>query len=180
MCGYVGVISKKNINLKNLKLSNDYLTCRGPDELKIFDNSNIKINGNYLGFIFNRLSILDLSENGSQPMHSKLYNSTILFNGEIFNFLELKKEIQKKTNHYFTSQSDTEVLFAGLNLFGINFINKLRGQFAITFIDYKSNCAYLVRDRLGQKPLFYSISEKNFVFGSNLKSIYENIDEKKN
>ena len=121
--------------------------------------------------IFNRLSIIDLSEEASQPMISDKYKTILFFNGEIFNHNELRKELEKDGEVFKTNHSDSEVVLIGLSKYGEEYINKFNGQFAITFIDSKTDSIYLIRDRLGQKPLFYSISNSNLFFGSNLISV---------
>ena len=169
MCGFLGIISKDKINQDKLISCNRYQTCRGPDEFK---TSTGKIMEKFnFSFAFNRLAIQDLSETGSQPMYSKKFNSLILFNGEIFNHDELRQLLKGKGASFQSKSSDTEVLLNGLSLYGKGFIEKLRGQFSIFFIDYKKNKFLLVRDRLGQKPLFYKKTNDSLIFSSNLKSI---------
>ncbi len=169
MCGFLGIISKDKINQDKLISCNRYQTCRGPDEFKTSTGKTMeKFN---FSFAFNRLAIQDLSETGSQPMYSKKFNSLILFNGEIFNHDELRQLLKGKGASFQSKSSDTEVLLNGLSLYGKGFIEKLRGQFSIFFIDYKKNKFLLVRDRLGQKPLFYKKTNDSLIFSSNLKSI---------
>ena len=122
-------------------------------------------------FIFNRLSIIDLSDTANQPMISKIFNTTVMFNGEIYNHDNLRKELESEGVKFFTDHSDTEVVLNGLSTQGLDFIKKLIGQFSIFFLDHNSEKAYLIRDRLGQKPLFYFIDNSNFSFSSNLKSL---------
>ena len=174
MCGFIGVISKKDINHNQLKLSNEIQTCRGPDEIKFFEkklnssNQNVEFSSS---FIFNRLSIQDLTATGSQPMYSEKNNTLLMFNGEIYNHNELRSLLEKEGIQFNSSSSDTEVVLNGITLFGPEFIKKLIGQFSIFFIDFKTNQFFLIRDRLGQKPLFYSLAEDEIIFGTNLKSI---------
>ena len=122
-------------------------------------------------FTFHRLSIVDLSDLASQPMISNEFNTALMFNGEIYNHQELRSYLMKKGLKFQTNHSDSEVVLLGISRFGISFIEKLIGQFAISFLDNNSNKLYLVRDRLGQKPLFYSILGNQILFSSNLKSI---------
>jgi len=174
VCGFIGQISKSNINHENISSQNERIICRGPDEKKHIygkcSEFNISSNLNY-SFIFNRLSIIDLSDKASQPMYSKIHNSMILFNGEIYNHRELRKELENAGYDFNSNHSDTEVILIGINTEGIDFIKKLIGQYSIVFIDFNKMRAYLIRDRLGQKPLFYSIEDESFNFSSNLKSI---------
>ena len=133
----------------------------------IFDSKN----NNYFSFVFNRLRILDFSEYSSQPMFSKEFNSSIMFNGEIYNHSELRTYLEQQGINFYSDHSDTEVLLNGFSYFGINFVDKLVGQFSISFYDANSNELFLIRDRLGQKPLFYTYNSNEILFGSNLKSL---------
>lgn len=167
VCGFTGVISFGNINNQLVEKANKFCICRGPDNFS-------KTNGNddlNFDFIFNRLAIVDLNDNANQPMYSKKYNSLIMFNGEIYNSHDLRKELINKYN-FITSHSDTETLFAGLNIFGIEFIKRLEGQFAVVYWNKTKKKIYLIKDRLGQKPLFFSLSNNTLNFGSNLKSVH--------
>ena len=175
MCGYLGQVSFNNINDNLVEKCNEKIVCRGPDEKKIFTSKSSdyhKLNGNLnLSLIFNRLEILDLSSQASQPMISEQFSSILMFNGEIYNHRELRKNLENENVEFKSSHSDTEVVLNGISKHGIDFINKLVGQFAIAYIDLKLNKIYLVRDRIGQKPLFYSLNNESLYFGSNLKSI---------
>jgi len=124
------------------------------------------------------LSILDLSEKASQPMISEEFETSILFNGEIYNHKELRTYLENLGINFKSNHSDTEVALIGLSKFGISFIEKLKGQFSIVFFNYKNNQIYLIRDRLGQKPLFYSLQDNNLLFSSNLKALL-NLSERK-
>lgn len=177
MCGFLGAISNIEINISSEQEKNKFLICRGPDEYKIihgkisdyFQNED----NNNLIYQFNRLSILDLSSKASQPMISKKYKTILMFNGEIYNHLELRKSLEKEGVFFNSSHSDSEVILNGLSLHGKKFINKLRGQFAIAFYDSRKKELILTRDRLGQKPLYYKLIDGSLRFGSNLKSIYD-------
>ena len=183
MCGYLGTLSVNKINTKKFIEANKLIECRGPDQTKDFDGKGLGselLKNKNLFFIFNRLSIIDLSELASQPMYSKEFNTLLMFNGEIFNHRQLRSELESKNIVFKSNHSDTEVVLLGLSYFGINFVNKLIGQFSIAFLDFKNEQVNLIRDRLGQKPLFYSINDEELIFGSNLKAIQkiknENID----
>ena len=102
---------------------------------------------------FNRLSILDLTDEADQPMFSNETNDMIMFNGEIYNHAELRKELESEGIKFKTSHSDTEVILKGLSTYGPKFIEKLNGQFAIFFLNSKQKKAYLIRDRLGEATL---------------------------
>ena len=177
MCGFIGCVSKNNIDINLVKESNLPVICRGPDKTtELFSTSNdlFEINENNMNIavIFNRLSILELTDLGDQPKLSKIDKTMLMFNGEIYNFQELKKDLVLKGISFRAKNSDSEVLFNGLNYYGIDFINKLIGQFSIVYLDFKNKNLYLIRDRVGQKPLFYQVEKNNIFFGSNLKSIY--------
>ena len=168
MCGFIGKISYSKFDPKILNYNNKYIECRGPDSKVI--NSSFDSDIKHC-FIFNRLSILDLSENANQPMISKNTGNYIMFNGEIFNHSELRKSLLNDGVNFHTSHSDTEVILKGIEHEGVNFISKLRGQFSIFYYDSKSRCAYLIRDRLGQKPLYYMNDNESISFSSNLVSL---------
>lgn len=170
MCGIAGYISKnlfsKQENLKNIIAMISTMNHRGPDSegTWISDDNNII-------FGHKRLSILDLSKNGHQPMHSDNGRFTISFNGEIYNHLRLRKD-------YFLGEfkgtSDTETLLKCFEALGINkTLEVIDGMFAIALHDHKENNLYLFRDRFGEKPLYYSLckSRKYFVFSSEVKAI---------
>mgnify|MGYP001220387056 FL=1 len=169
MCGFIGAISNSIIDDSKFQDADKFLECRGPDDHKWMEKKlNKKKN---LLFSFHRLSIIDLSENASQPMSSNKYKSEIMFNGEIYNYPSLRKEIEKSGEQFTTSHSDTETLLLGFSLKGKSFVNELEGQFSIAFVNSKNNTLTLFRDRLGQKPMYYSINKDGIVFSSNFKSI---------
>lgn len=169
MCGICGYNSNKSLGKRVLKKMNDKMIHRGPDAEGYYINN---IDDREIGLAHRRLSILDLSPLGNQPMISKDNNIVIVFNGEIYNFIELKEELQKK-GYIFNSTSDTEVIINGYIEYGISIIEKLNGMFAIAIYDKKDNAMYLIRDHIGVKPLYYYINENNLVFASELKSIME-------
>lgn len=168
MCGFTGVISNSILTKDFIFKCNEISQCRGPDSTEYYQS---KIGDFHIYQIFNRLSILDLSKDANQPMVSKEFDNSIMFNGEIYNHADLRKLLISKNLGFKTNHSDTEVLLNGLSYFGIEFINQLIGQFSIFFNSAKNKKAYLVRDRLGQKPLYYRYSKNNFSFGSNLKTL---------
>ncbi len=175
MCGFLGEISKNKINYESVVTSNKETICRGPDEYKNIFGSSKQVfktdNEYYLSIGFNRLAIMELSNLGSQPMISEDKKYSLIFNGEIFNHESLRRELINSGCTFSSKTSDTEVLFKGLIEYGIDYINKLIGQFSIIFIDNNSNKLFLIRDRLGQKPLFYNYQDSKITFGSNLKSL---------
>ena len=166
MCGICGFISKKQITLEQLKEMNHTMYHRGPDD----HGEEIYVigQGYQLGFAQRRLSILDLSELGHQPMHSPNGRVSVVYNGELYNFHELKEEL---SDYPFRSECDTEVIIAGYLKWGIDCIKRFKGMFAIALFDRDSQELYLVRDRIGKKPLYYWHEEGNLVFASELKPI---------
>ena len=175
MCGIVGVFGESsNLNLgKSISLMTQTLTHRGPDDSGTWVKDDRK-----LGFGHRRLSILDLSKSGHQPMQSKCGRFLMVFNGEIYNHLKLRKEIgEKKSNVDFSPKlwsggSDTETLLACFSVFGIQkSLKKATGMFALAVWDKKEQRLYLARDRMGEKPLYFGWSNGNFLFGSELKAL---------
>lgn len=166
MCGICGYISKKNITAEQLKEMNDTMYHRGPNDSgeEIYPASN----GYQIGFAQRRLSILDLSMLGHQPMHSENKRISVVYNGEIYNFQELKKEL---ADYPFRSNCDTEVIIAAYLKWGISCIERFNGMFAIALYDRETQEVYLVRDRIGKKPLYYWYEDQNLVFASELKPI---------
>lgn len=166
MCGICGFISKKSITLDQLKEMNDTMYHRGPNDSgeEIFAT----MGGYYVGLAQRRLSILDLSMMGHQPMHSQNERLVITYNGEIYNFLELREQLK---DYPFKSHCDTEVILAAYLKWGISCIDKFQGMFAIGLYDKETNDFYLVRDRIGKKPLYYWQDGENIVFASELKPI---------
>ena len=166
MCGICGYISKKNITAEQLKEMNDTMYHRGPNDSgeEIYPASD----GYRIGFAQRRLSILDLSMLGHQPMHSDNRRISVVYNGEIYNFQELKKEL---ADYHFRSNCDTEVIIAAYLKWGISCIERFNGMFAIALYDRETQEVYLVRDRIGKKPLYYWYEDQNLVFASELKPI---------
>ncbi len=166
MCGICGFVGKNTANLDELKIMNDSLAHRGPDDHgeEIFELGN----GVHVGFAQRRLSIIDLSHKGHQPMHSNDQNISVVFNGEIYNYSDLKKQLK---NYAFQSESDTEVILAAYLQWGINFVEKINGMYAIALLDHTTGTVYLIRDRIGKKPLYYYVKNETIVFGSELKAI---------
>lgn len=166
MCGICGFYSQKTESLDNLTAMNDTMRHRGPDdhgeEIYPLHNSF------YAGFAHRRLSIMDLSALGHQPMHSADKRVSVIFNGEIYNFRELREELD---GYLFRSQCDTEVLIAAYLKWGISCIDKLNGMFAIAILDRLDDSLYLVRDRIGKKPLYYYLRDETLLFASELKPI---------
>ena len=166
MCGISGFISKRQITLEDLTAMNDTMYHRGPNDsgAEIYDAAG----GYAVGFAQRRLSIMDLSPLGHQPMHAADKRVSVVFNGEIYNFQELKKEL---SGYPFRSQCDTEVILAAYEKWGIDCVSRFNGMFAIALYDRDAQEVYLVRDRIGKKPLYYWEDGENLVFASELKPI---------
>ena len=164
MCGIAGVFSLEN-NQKYkeevLKMT-DALFHRGPDDSGIYERENICLG-------FRRLSIIDLSANGHQPMLNDDSTISIVFNGEIFNYVELREKIKHKYN--FKSDSDTEVLIHYYEEYGIECLSFFNGMFAFALWDSEKEILFCARDRFGKKPFYYYISDKEFIFCSEIKPI---------
>ena len=168
MCGFAGIVSDtiKNENLENFSNNfKDTLNHRGPDS-----------NGSYIdqdkGIVLthNRLSIIDLTKEGSQPMFSECKNYLILFNGEIYNHLELRSKVDK--NHKWSGTSDTETLLYYILNFGLEeTLKRIRGMFSFALYDLKNDKIILARDIAGEKPLYYGFNNKIFFFASELKAL---------
>lgn len=165
MCGIAGVInlSGEPIDRAVLDRMTDMLTHRGPDGRGVFLDQNV-------GLGHRRLSILDLTEAGAQPMSSPDGNAVLTYNGEIYNFREKRKELETK-GHSFRSQCDTEVLLALYEEYGANCLAHLRGMFAFAIYDKKKQQLFCARDRVGQKPFKYFFDGKTFLFASELKAL---------
>ena len=159
------------IDITLLKKATDAISHRGPDGEGHWIEDNI-------GIGHRRLSIIDLSDLASQPMVSKDQRYVLSYNGEIYNFKELRNEL-KNNNVIFHSESDTEVVLNSLSFWGSEALNKFNGMFALAFFDRKSKELLLARDRYGIKPLYYSEQNNFFSFASEQKSIFVNPHFKK-
>ena len=167
MCGICGFYQfEKEANQAVLKMMNDQIIHRGPD-----DDGYYYDYGGKIGLAARRLSIIDLAT-GHQPLCSSSKQNWITYNGEVYNFPELRNELQGK-GYTFSSQTDTEVVVNLYEEYGIDFVKKLRGMFAIGIYDIKNDRLVLARDHVGIKPLYYYIKpgNKNLVFASEIKSI---------
>ena len=170
MCGISGFFTQNNSLSKNkfkLKRMTLKLNHRGPDSMGLWMEEN---NGIYLGHT--RLSIIDLTKKGDQPMVSKNGRYVIVFNGEIYNFRKLRSYIIRKTSLKFSNKTDTVVLLELINILGIKKALRLvQGMYSIGVWDKKTKNLFLARDKFGEKPLFYFLDSKQFIFASELKSI---------
>ena len=166
MCGFAGKLNLNSLERTSYldkKFDKAYkrLKSRGPDDKGIWVDNNI-----YL--LHTRLKILDLSKNSSQPMRKDNY--VICFNGEIYNFQELKLELIDK-GHSFFSNGDTEILICAWKEWGVSMLNKLDGMFSFAIWDIKNKSLFLARDRFGKKPLVYCVRDNSIFFASDVKSL---------
>ena len=167
MCGICGYIGNRISDI-DLSRMNDIMYHRGPDDSGIWQGEWHK--GGSIGLAHRRLSIIDLSELGHQPMISQNGKWIIVFNGEIYNYKELRDEL-KERGYSFVSKSDTEVVLNSFVEWEDKAARKLNGMFAIAAYNSERKILYLVRDRIGKKPLYYYIQDENIIFASELKSI---------
>lgn len=177
MCGIAGIynLNQSQVSLTNLRKMTDVISHRGPDGEGHWLNTNGTV-----GFGHRRLSIIDLTENGKQPMQYADGRYTITFNGEIYNYIELKNELILK-GYQFVSDTDTEVLLALYNLKKENCLQDLDGMFSFAIWDEKLQTLFCARDRFGEKPFHYFKSDNEFVFASEIKQFWElGIDKKIN
>lgn len=174
MCGFSGFLGFSNLdihNVNNITLNMcSSLQHRGPDNRGVWTDFDSEI-----ALVHNRLSILDLSDAGKQPMFSKSQRFVIVFNGEIYNHIELRAEISKcigTKSFSWSGTSDTETLLACIESWGIKLtLEKLIGMFAFALWDRREKRLTLARDRIGEKPLFYGWQNNVFLFGSELKAL---------
>lgn len=166
MCGIAGYIdTQKQVKPEQLLAIRDLLAHRGPDDAGIYISDD-----NAIGLAHRRLSFLDLSQAGKQPMLANDGRYAVSFNGEIYNYRELKIELEQK-GYQFLTETDTEILLHGYSAWGNQLPQKLKGMFAFAIYDHQQKILFLARDRFGIKPLFYGIHDNIFVFASELKSI---------
>lgn len=166
MCGIVGVFDLDEIDLSVFKNRLNKINHRGPDDHGTWVREDKRL---VLGS--KRLAIQDISANGQMPMLSEDNRYVIVFNGEIYNYHELKKQLLK-SGFKFRSSSDTEVVLYAYMHWGDNFLSQLNGMFALAIYDCEKDILLLSRDRAGEKPLYYWAHENGFVFGSELKTIF--------
>ena len=189
MCGFSGIISNGEVHQQTIVDSISAIKHRGPDDTLVFSGdrkfyacelSNPASRNSFPPlpqdkksnqfFAFNRLSIVDLSQNAMQPFFNQQKEVVWMFNGEIYNYIELRNEFL--ANELFVSQSDSEVAFRLYLKFGDEFIHLLRGMFSIVVYDFKNNQLKAWRDRLGMKPFYYVLKDGTFVFSSEMKGIF--------
>ena len=170
MCGICGFIGEVENSKKVLKTMMDKIAHRGPDDEGMYIDKHAAIG-------HRRLSIIDLSH-GAQPMYNETGDIAIVFNGEIYNHLEIRKELMEK-GHKFANDSDTECLIHGYEEYGTDMLLKLRGMFSFVIWDTRTNTMFGARDHFGIKPFYYANVDNNLIFSSEIKAILEFPDFKK-
>jgi len=164
MCGICGIVhfNQKPVVEEDIRLMMSKIKHRGPDDEGTFIDNNIG-----LGFV--RLSILDLSQAGHQPMFSQDGRYVIVCNGEVYNYVELRHELRSK--YQFKTGTDTEVILSAYQEWGPNCLHKFNGMFAIAIYDKKTKDLFFARDRFGIKPFYYFNDGESFIFASEIKAI---------
>lgn len=165
MCGIAGIIKKQNgrVDKEEIQKMNDVMTYRGPDSEGIYIDSDI-------GLGHRRLSIVDLSDGGSQPMISYDKRFVLVFNGEIYNYIELKEELRKE-GAIFCTETDTEVILEAYRYWGKECTRYFNGMWSIVLYDMEQKQVFISRDRFGVKPLYIYESEEEIIFASEIKCI---------
>jgi len=170
MCGFVGFVDKKIKDNKIIKEMSKMIIHRGPDDENYYCDDDINL-------AFRRLSIIDL-KNGRQPMYNEDESIVITFNGEIYNYQELKKDLEAK-GHKFKTDSDTETIIHGYEEYGEEIVNKLRGMFAFVIWNKNKKELFAARDYFGIKPFYYYKGNDTFIFSSEIKSFLKHPHFKK-
>lgn len=170
MCGFTGFTNFINDDGTVLTKMMDRIVHRGPDSAGQFVDHDIALG-------FRRLSIIDLAE-GGQPMFNEDKSLVLVFNGEIYNFKELRAELEK-SGHVFANNSDSEVLLHGFEQWGEELVPRLRGMFAFVIFNRRDKSLFAARDMFGIKPFYYSFMGESFLFGSEIKSFLDHPDFKK-
>lgn len=171
MCGFVGFVDNKKYDKKQvITAMSNKIIHRGPDSAGFYVDDKIALG-------FRRLSIIDL-DGGTQPIFNEDNTMVIIFNGEIYNYQELRSELVE-LGHVFRTKSDTEVILHGYEQFGENFVSRLRGMFAFVIYNTKTGEVFGARDYFGIKPFYYTLMNDTFIFGSEIKSFLEHPDFKK-
>ncbi len=175
MCGFLGVISKENIFSKEkINKAGDFMSNRGPD---FSGYEFIQLSTTNIHLVHKRLSIIDLSNHANQPLYDENKNWIIVYNGEIYNYKEIRKELEKKQIKFYTN-SDTEVIIKSFDYWGVKCLDRFIGMFSFMITNLQSGISYVVRDRTGVKPLYYYSSNNLLIFASDLRTINYLIDNK--
>src|SRR5260221_7651622 len=179
MCGIAGVLSFTNsafrVSESYLTRMRDVMAHRGPDGAGIFVSTDGR-----MGLGHRRLAIIDLSVKAAQPMSNEDGTLWVVFNGEIYNHADIRAELERLGGHRWkTDHSDTEVILHAFEQWGINCVQKFRGMFAIALWDTKQRQLWLIRDRIGVKPLYYSIHHGRITFASEIKALLEDAEQQR-
>ncbi|MCA4893581.1 MAG: asparagine synthase (glutamine-hydrolyzing) [Cytophagales bacterium] len=167
MCGISGIVSRQFIETQSIESLTNSLMHRGPDAKNVYLN---KTSTTALGHT--RLSIIDLSEQANQPMRSQDGRLIVVFNGEIYNYRDIRKELQLVNSEVrFTTNSDTEIIVHAFACWGMEMVHRLQGMFSIAIYDTLLDKVFLFRDRLGKKPLYYYCDHQHFIFASEIKAL---------
>src|SRR5215467_2853459 len=166
MCGIAGImsLSDKIVRLEEIRSMCDTMIHRGPDDEGFHTGPGI-------GLGMRRLSIIDV-KGGHQPVHNEDGTVSVVFNGEIYNFDELRRDLETQ-GHTFRTHSDTEVIVHSYEQYGVNCVDRMRGMFAFAVWDQKERKLFIARDRLGKKPLYYTVTGERLIFGSELKVVLQ-------
>jgi asparagine synthase (glutamine-hydrolysing) len=162
MCGICGQLATSELNLGRAEESTDFLSHRGPHERGRVLRGNV-----FLGM--RRLSIIDL-RSGQQPIWNEDQTCCAVYNGELYNFRELRPELESR-GHFFRTRSDTEVVLHAYEEWGPGCLRRFNGMFAFAIWDERASCLFLARDRIGEKPLYYYQDSERLIFGSEIKTI---------
>ena len=171
MCGINGIVSKNKNKEKFIHEMNEKIIHRGPNAEGLFVDNLVALGQR-------RLSIIDLSDNGNQPIYNEDKSVLVMFNGEIYNYQILRDELKEK-GHKFTTNTDTEVLVHGYEEWGYEMVDRLRGMFAFCIYDINKSKLFIVRDHFGVKPLYYYQNDRVFLFASEIKSFLVHPDFEK-
>lgn len=171
MCGFVGFTNTKDNSNRIIEDMMDKIRHRGPDSGGKYTDEDIALG-------FRRLSIIDITESGDQPIYNEDRSKVLLFNGEIYNFQSIREELVAK-GHIFTTKTDSEVLLHGYEEYDEKLLDKLRGMFAFVIWDTKTKELFGARDFFGIKPLYYAVMGDTFMFGSEIKAFLAHPDFKK-
>ncbi len=165
VCGFTGEILDRSDREQVLKRMTDVITHRGPDSSGFYCGSGVAMG-------FRRLSIIDVGEGGDQPIYNEDKTLVLTFNGEIYNYRQLREELLQK-GHRFATHTDSEVLVHGFEEWGPQLLGRLRGMFGFAIWNTKDKSLFLARDYFGIKPMHYSLQGENFLYGSEIKSLLE-------
>src|SRR5690606_31081971 len=166
MCGFVGFADSSAVSdrLATIQEMMNRMLHRGPDSGGYYSDDRVTLG-------FRRLKVIDLSDEGSQPIYNEDRTCVLVFNGEVYNYRELREELIAQ-GHQFRSQADSEVVLHGYEQYGVDILQRLRGMFAFAIWDIRSETLFMARDIFGIKPLYYTqhTTDGSFMFGSEIKT----------